>query len=227
MKKTAIIVAGGNGSRMNQSTPKQFISLEGKPVLVHTIEAFLQADQSMEIVVVFPADHLEYGKELLDQFLPSQNIQFATGGKTRFHSVKSGLSMATSSSIVLVHDAVRCLVTPTLIQRCIKQAVELGSAIPAIASKDSIRLVTEQDQNVQLDRSRIRLVQTPQTFSFELLWRAYQVEHQDSFTDEANVLEAAGHQVHLIEGEEDNIKITFPTDLILAAQILKSRKDLA
>lgn len=227
MKTTAIIVAGGNGSRMNQSMPKQFLSLEGKPVLVHTIEAFLQADQSMDIVVVFPSEHLEYGKDLLNRLIPSQDIQFAVGGKTRFHSVKSGLSMASNSSIVLVHDSVRCLVTPALIKRCIQQAIEQGSAIPTIASRDSIRMITEDQQNVQLDRGRIRLVQTPQVFAFDLLWRAYQVEHQDSFTDEANVLEAAGHQVHLIEGEEDNIKITFPTDLILAAQILKSRKDLS
>lgn len=227
MKTTAIIVAGGNGSRMNQSTPKQFLSLEGKLVLVHTIEAFLQADQDMDIVVVFPTDHLEYGKELMHRYLPNHNIHFATGGKTRFHSVKSGLSMAKTSSIVLVHDAVRCLVTPILIKRCIQQAIERGSAIPTIASRDSIRMVTEDQLNVQLDRSRIRLVQTPQVFEFNLLWHAYQVEHQDSFTDEANVLEAAGHQVHLIEGDEENIKITFPTDLILAAQILKSRQDLS
>lgn len=224
MKATTIIVAGGNGSRMNQDTPKQFLLLEGKPILYHTILAFIQANPEMEIILVLPAEHLDHGKKLVEDLFPQKKINCVIGGQTRFHSVKAGLKTIINTELVLVHDAVRCLITPDLIQRCMQQAQEKTSAIPTIVSKDSIRMITEDAGNVQLDRNRIRLVQTPQVFTYNLLWDAFQADYQERFTDEANVVEASGAAVHLIEGEEENLKITFPSDLMLAAHILKSRQ---
>jgi 2-C-methyl-D-erythritol 4-phosphate cytidylyltransferase len=169
-------------------------------------------------------DHLEHGKNLVEELFPEKKINCVIGGHTRFHSVKAGLESVKDAELVLVHDAVRCLITPSLIQRCMQQAKEKKSAIPTIVSKDSIRMITEDNENVQLDRSRIRLVQTPQVFTYDLLMNAFQADYQDRFTDEANVVEASGTSVHLIEGEEENIKITFPSDLLLAAHILQSRQ---
>lgn len=223
MKTTAIIVAGGNGSRMNQSMPKQFLSLEGKPVLVHTISAFLQADSNMQIILVLPKEHLSEGERLSKTYFSEKNIRCVVGGETRFHSVKCGLDTITSTDLVLVHDAVRCLITPDLIRRCIQQATDKGSAIPSIPAKDSIRMMQGDAQHIPLDRAQIRLVQTPQAFQYEVLIKAFQLPYQNNFTDEATVVELAGHTVHLIDGEEENIKITFPSDLLLAKHILQGR----
>lgn len=223
MKNTAIIVAGGQGSRMNQSIPKQFLELEGKPVLIHTIAAFLEADQAMQIILVLPKEHLSEGEKLIQTYFPEKNIRCVVGGETRFHSVKCGLDSISSSDLVLVHDAVRCLITPDLIRRCMHQAAEKGSAIPSIPSKDSIRMMQGEIKNIPLDRVHIRLVQTPQVFQYELLVNAFQLPYQTNFTDEATVVEFAGHPVYLIEGEVENIKITFPSDLLLAKHILQGR----
>jgi len=223
MKNTAIIVAGGQGSRMNQSIPKQFLELEGKPVLIHTIAAFLEADQTMQIILVLPKEHLSEGERLSKSYFSEKNILCVVGGETRFHSVKCGLDSISTSDLVLVHDAVRCLITPDLIRSCMHQAAEKGSAIPSIPAKDSIRMMQGDAQHIPLDRAKIRLVQTPQVFQYELLINAFQLPYQTNFTDEATVVELAGHPVYLIEGEEENIKITFPSDLLLAKHILQGR----
>ena len=222
MKKTAIIVAGGTGQRMGTALPKQFLAIEGKSILLHTIDQFVSAFSDINFVIVLPADYIHEGQNLIAASGLSQSFQFVAGGDTRFQSVKNGLAQADPASIVFVHDAVRCLLTPDLIQRCYQQAVEKGSAIPAVSSTDTIR-IKEGTKHHVVDRTNVMMIQTPQTFNAALLKKAFDQAYQPSFTDEANVLEASGKEVYLIEGEYENIKITRPLDLAIAEYILAKR----
>jgi 2-C-methyl-D-erythritol 4-phosphate cytidylyltransferase len=215
MKKYAVIVAGGSGSRMHANMPKQFLLLNGKPVLFYTLDTFLKSYEDLQIILVLPEDHIAAGQEIIDAFFSYDRIKITAGGRTRFHSVQNGLQLITDESIIFVHDGVRCLLTTDLIHRCYNAAIEFGSAIPVIDSKDSVRMVHE-DSNEPLERSKIKLVQTPQTFHSKILLPAYKIDYKDKFTDEATVAEAFGMKVHLIEGEESNIKITRPVDLTVA-----------
>ena len=219
MKKYAVIVAGGIGSRMNSPVPKQFMLLNGKPVIYYTIRSFLSAFDNMDIILVLPQDFMNEGQEIICKFFDTDGIKIIAGGKTRFDSVKNGLQLIREESIIFVHDAVRCLVSTDLIRRCFEEATLNGSAIPVIACKDSVRISTETG-NKTLNRERIKLVQTPQTFRSNILLPAFNIDYKDQFTDEAAVVEAAGTKVFLVEGEEDNIKITSPIDLILAEYLL-------
>ncbi len=222
MKKTAIIVAGGTGQRMGTTLPKQFLAIEGKSILLHTIGQFVSAFDDINFIIVLPADYIQEGQALITSSGLSQSFQFVAGGDTRFQSVKNGLAQADPASIVFVHDAVRCLLTPDLIQRCYQQAVEKGSAIPAVSSTDTIR-IKEGTKHHVVDRTNVMMIQTPQTFNAALLTKAFDQAYQPSFTDEANVLEASGKEVYLIEGEYENIKITRPLDLAIAEYILAKR----
>ena len=222
MKKTAIIVAGGTGQRMGTALPKQFLAIEGKSILLHTIDQFVSAFSDINFVIVLPADYIHEGENLIAASGLSQSFQFVAGGDTRFQSVKNGLAQADPASIVFVHDAVRCLLTPDLIQRCYQQAVEKGSAIPAVSSTDTVR-ITEGTKHHVVDRANVMMIQTPQTFNAAILKKAFEQAYQPSFTDEANVLEASGKEVYLIEGEHENIKITRPLDLAIAEYILAKR----
>ena len=222
MKKTAIIVAGGTGQRMGTTLPKQFLAIEGKSILLHTIGQFATAFADINFIIVLPADYIQDGKALITSCGLSQSFQFVAGGDTRFQSVKNGLAQADPASVVFVHDAVRCLLTPDLIQRCYQQAVEKGSAIPAVSSTDTIRIL-EGTQHHVVDRANVMMIQTPQTFNAALLKKAFEQAYQPSFTDEANVLEASDKEVYLIEGEYENIKITRPLDLAIAEYILAKR----
>ena len=219
MKKIAVIVAGGNGSRMNSELPKQFLLLKGKPVLFYTIHTFLQSYIDLEIILVLPEEHIAAGQEIIDAFFDYQRIKITEGGRTRFHSVQNGLALITEESMVFVHDGVRCLLTTDLIKRCYDAAIESGSAIPVVDCKDSVRLI-KGELNEAIERTRVKLVQTPQTFHSKILLPAFKIDYKDKFTDEATVVEAFGLQVNLIEGEENNIKITRPIDLIIAASLL-------
>ena len=222
MKKTAIIVAGGTGQRMGTTLPKQFLAIEGKSILLHTIGQFVTAYTDINFIIVLPADYIQDGKALITSSGLSQSFQFVAGGDTRFQSVKNGLAQADPASIVFVHDAVRCLLTPDLIQRCYQQAVEKGSAIPAVSSTDTVRIIEGTKHHV-VDRANVMMIQTPQTFNAAILKKAFEQAYQPSFTDEANVLEASGNEVYLIEGEHENIKITRPLDLAIAEYILAKR----
>lgn len=222
MKPIAIIVAGGSGTRMGSETPKQFLEVSGVPLLIHSIRAFISAIPDMDIVVVLPGAYLETGSDLVARHLPEHTIFFAEGGETRFHSVQRGLQLVREPSIVFVHDAVRCLVSPDLIRRCYRQAMESGSAIPAVAVSDSIRKL-EAGGHIPVDRSVLRAIQTPQTFRSEILLPAFKQSYNPLFTDEASVAERHGHRVELIEGETSNIKVTWPVDLIVATELLKRR----
>jgi len=219
MKKYAVIVAGGSGTRMGTEMPKQFLELCGRPILWYTLNTFLSAYEDMPIVLVAPEPHRETTRTLVATTAFPKRIEVVTGGATRFESVRNGLSIIGEESVIFVHDGVRCLVSRELIHRCYEGALQHGSAIPVVDSKDSVRLITAIG-NEAIDRHRIKLVQTPQTFRSTLLIPAYQAAFQERFTDEASVVEAAGHPIHLIEGEVDNIKITVPADLTVAERVL-------
>jgi 2-C-methyl-D-erythritol 4-phosphate cytidylyltransferase len=219
MKKFALIVAGGSGLRMGASSPKQFLLLKGKPLLRHTIDAFLDAYNDMQVILVLPKDYLEFGNTMIAEMVDKNRIQITIGGATRFHSVQNGLKLINETSIIFVHDGVRSLVSKTLIQQCFEQAVEKGSAIPAVAATDSIRQVNGEENSVA-NRNNIRIIQTPQTFKSDILLPAFNQGYEDKFTDEATVVEAFGTKVFLCEGDYNNIKITRPIDLLVAENIL-------
>lgn len=219
MKKYVVIVAGGSGSRMQHAVPKQFLLLKGKPVLYYTIHAFMEAYDDLQVILVLPEDHIARGQEIIDAFFDYKRIQITVGGRTRFHSVQQGLKLVQEDSIVFVHDAVRCLVSKALIHRCHDAVLEFGSAVPVTACKDSVRLLTEEG-NDALDRDLVKLVQTPQTFYSKMLLPAFNIDYKDKFTDEATVVEAFGLTVKLVEGDENNIKITKPVDMLIAEKIL-------
>jgi len=220
MKKYALIVAGGSGSRMGSDLPKQFMLVKEKPVLYYTLQVFLDAYPDIQVILVLPAEYTDIGQEIIDAYFDKDRIRITAGGQTRFHSVQKGLALIEGESIIFVHDGVRCLITKELIYRCYKKALETGTAIPAIVSKDSIRLLNEEG-NEAFDRNKVMLIQTPQTFHSKILLPAFQIDFKDKFTDEATVVEAFGIKVSLVEGEENNIKITKPLDLIIAKQVLE------
>lgn len=222
MKKYAVIVAGGSGTRMGNATPKQFLLLKGKPLLWYTIDSFLRAYDDMHIALVLPKDHLKKGEMIVHQLNASSKISIVEGGITRFDSVKAGLQIVKDDAVVFVHDGVRCLISVPLIRRCYNQTIEKGSAVPAVAATDSIRIIKNGAHYVN-DRQEVRIIQTPQTFLSSIILPAFEQQYHESFTDEATVVEAHGTQVFLTEGEYDNIKITRPIDLLIAERIIEDR----
>lgn len=227
MKKTAIIVAGGSGTRMGADLPKQFLRIEGKPVFLYSVDAFLQAYNDMRIILVMPSSYCDLAQSILQEFGYSSSIEIIAGGETRFQSVKNGLAKASGDALIFVHDAVRCLASPVLIQRCGAAASEKGSAIPVIPVRDSIRRKDEgSSRSFVVPREGLYIVQTPQVFLGSLILPAFEMPYDAGFTDEASVLEASGQQVNLVEGEEGNTKITFPEDLAFAAWKLSLRKQV-
>ncbi len=219
MKKIAVIVAGGKGTRMNSETPKQFMLLKNKPVLYYTINAFLSAYDDIEIILVLPVEHMGKGQEIIDGYFDRSRFRLCEGGRSRFHSVQNGLALVNEESIIFVHDGVRCLLSSSLIKKCYGAAIEYGNAIPAIDSKDSLRLITSNGNKI-LKRNKVKLIQTPQTFHSKILLPAFKIDYKAKFTDEASVVEAFGLKMNLIEGEENNIKITTPFDIQLAENLL-------
>lgn len=219
----AIIVAGGSGSRMNSDVPKQFLELNGKPVLMHTIESFHQNEHQPHIIMVLAAADLEYWEVLKTKHEFNIAHQLVIGGSERFHSVKNGLALINDeNAIVAIHDAVRPLVSQDTITDCFNAAIEKGNAIAAIPSKDSVRKLTD-GKSEALKRSEVYLVQTPQTFQIAQLTIAYQQNFDSFFTDDASVVEKAGYAINLEKGDEFNFKITFKEDLKLAEAILNMR----
>ena len=181
MKKFAIIVAGGLGTRMGNATPKQFMLLHDKPVLYYTIKTFLEAFNDLHIILVLPEDYTDMGREIIDAYFDYSRIQITAGGETRFHSVMNGLEMVQEDAIVFVHDGVRCLLTVDLIHRCYTKALENGSAIPVVPAKDSVRMI-EGEVNEAIERSKVVMVQTPQTFHSRILQPAFQIDYKERFT---------------------------------------------
>lgn len=205
--------------RMGTELPKQFLLLKNKPLLYYTIDTFLKTYDDLDIILVLPEAYTDMGREIIDAYFDKDRVRLTIGGATRFESVKNGLQLVEEEAIIFVHDAVRCLVSRELIRRCYEQAVETGSAIPVIPSSDSVRLLTE-DGSDAVERDKIVLVQTPQVFHSKILIPAFSIGQKEKFTDEASVVEAFGMKVSLVKGEKNNIKITHPLDLAVAAQLL-------
>jgi len=220
MKRGVVIVAGGDGRRMGSEIPKQYLELNGKPVVVHTLEKFLRFDPGIKIVLVMAPDHQKFLNALS---LPAQmdfRIWFAKGGATRYDSVKSGLELLEEDFIIGIHDAVRPLVSLETLERCYNHANQTGSAIPVIEVDETIRMIKDGARSEHLDRSKLRRVQTPQVFRSDLLKKAYGQPFNKSFTDDASVFESFYNEVNLVEGNRENIKITTPMDLQLASQLI-------
>jgi 2-C-methyl-D-erythritol 4-phosphate cytidylyltransferase len=223
-KRGVIIVAGGVGQRMGATIPKQFMMLGQEPVLARTINLFSEALPKAELVVVLPEEHIALWRNIAARFDVAPH-KIASGGKERFDSVKSGLAaLSDEVETIAVHDAVRPLATKKLIIRLALAAEDAQAVIPVIAPHDSIRQV-EGERSYIVDRSQLRMVQTPQFFQAEVLRRAYEQSFSPLFTDDASVVEAAGGEVTLIEGEVQNIKITTPIDLTIAEAILAERDE--
>jgi len=223
MKKYAIIAAGGTGSRMGGNVPKQFLLLKNKPLLYYSIRNFLDAYRDLEIILVLPVAFIDLGEEIVDAYFDKEKIRLIAGGDSRFQSVKYGLGIIEEEdSVIFVHDAVRCLASVDLIHRCYEKALESGSAVPVVVSKDSVRIANPEN-NEAVDRNKVMLIQTPQAFHGKILVPAYNIDYKEKFTDEATVVEAYGLKVTLIEGEETNIKITRPIDLLIAEAFLNNR----
>ncbi|MDF1672172.1 MAG: 2-C-methyl-D-erythritol 4-phosphate cytidylyltransferase [Vicingaceae bacterium] len=222
MHKYAIIVAGGKGERMGENTPKQFLELKGKPILMHTIEKFRTTFQNIEIILALPENQIDFWEELcvLHHF-PFSPKRVVKGGKTRFESVKNALTQVTESSVVAIHDGVRPLVSSETLNSCFDAAIEKGNAIPVVDVIDSLRHVSKQEgTNNAVTRSCYKAVQTPQCFNSELILKAYQQGFNPAFTDDASVVEKMGETINLVDGNTENIKITTQQDLLLAEALL-------
>jgi len=219
MGRSCIIVAGGNGSRMGTELPKQFLRVSSIPVLMHTIRNFHDFDPSIQLIVVLPADEIDNWKELCRQHHFDIPHLLIAGGDTRFQSVKNGLSLVNDSELIAIHDGVRPLVSHETLNRCFTGAEETGTAIPVLPANESVREGT-MNSSAPVDRSRYFLVQTPQVFKASLIQESYKQPWIPEFTDDASVAEHSGIRVHMVMGNRENIKITFPEDLRIAELFL-------
>lgn len=218
MDRYAILVAGGKGLRMGSDIPKQFLPLRGRPVLMHTIDVFRRTYPDIHIILVLPREQQDYWRQLCGQHGYDVELCVADGGETRFHSVRNGLSLIPDDArgVVGVHDGVRPFVSPEAIRRCYEAAEEFGAVVPVVPVVETVRQVLADGNSMTVDRNAYRLVQTPQTFDIQLLKKAYGQPFDPFFTDDASVVEAMGHPIKLVEGNNENIKLTNPADLKLA-----------
>lgn len=231
-EKYVIIVSGGTGSRMESKLPKQFLELKGLPILMHSISAFYRNENSIKIVLVLNEAHQRIWEDLCIKYKFTIPHSIVFGGENRFNSVQNGLNSIIDQiekkissngitplnyTLIAVHDAVRPLVSQDLINRAYEMAAKKGSAVPAIKSKDSIRIIDNEGKTKAIDRDSILLIQTPQVFRADLLQTAYQQAFKESFTDDASVIENSGYSINIVEGDLQNIKITYPNDLAIAS----------
>lgn len=222
LAKYVVIVAGGKGLRMGVETPKQFMLLDGLPVVMQTVNQFIKALPEIKVILVLPADQLESWKKLCLKYNFTAEVELTTGGETRFHSVKNGVAKITGEGLIGIHDAVRPLVSAATIQRTYAAAEQLGNASPVIAINDSIREVDSQG-NKMVNREKYKIVQTPQVFQADLIKKGFQQEFRESFTDDTSVIETLGEKVNLVEGNFENIKLTRPIDFLLAETFIRSQ----
>ncbi|RLD34252.1 MAG: 2-C-methyl-D-erythritol 4-phosphate cytidylyltransferase [Bacteroidetes bacterium] len=220
MEKYLIIVAGGKGTRLSADLPKQFIEINGKPLLMHTFDAFSETGYIDHFVLVLPTEYISYWNELCETFRFATKHIIREGGPKRYHSVKSGLAVVPENSLVAVHDAARPFVSKRMVREGFDLALRKGNAVPVINMEDSLREVSGT-LNKPVNRNRFRRVQTPQFFRSNLLKNAYQQPYDERFTDDATVLELAGNQIFLFEGDPENIKITHPVDLVYAEHLFR------
>ncbi|MHA8050069.1 2-C-methyl-D-erythritol 4-phosphate cytidylyltransferase [Aquirufa sp. ROCK-SH2] len=228
MKKYAIIVAGGTGQRMNSTIPKQFLTLQGKPILFYTLQKFIKAIPDIQLILVLPKDQIETWKTIcsnhsnFDGQIPHTIVE---GGTTRFHSSKNGIDsiFENDESIVGIHDGVRPFVSEKAIQNAYQKSEIDSNAVLAVSSKDSIRKWNSTSNSFEaVDRNEIKIIQTPQVFRLSSLKKAFNQEFSDLFTDDASVVEKTGEKINLIEGNYENIKITTPEDLLFAESLLRN-----
>ena len=221
MKKSIVIVAGGSGTRMGSELPKQFIELVEKPILMHTLEAFHQLDESIQLILVLPKAQLGFWMELKKKHRFTVPHQIASGGATRFLSVANGLELV-EGDLVGVHDGVRPFISPKVLSTCFEIAESFGAAVPAIPIVQSLRKM-KGSENEAVNRDQYRAVQTPQCFQTSVLKNAFKSTDRTDFSDDASVVEANGAKIALVDGDEQNIKVTTPFDLELARLIIARR----
>jgi 2-C-methyl-D-erythritol 4-phosphate cytidylyltransferase len=217
---SVLLVAGGMGTRMESTVPKQFLLLNGVPVLMHTIKRFYEFDPLLPVVIVLPESEITRWEGLVGQYSFMLPHRIVAGGNTRFQSVKNGLRKISDAGFVAIHDGVRPLCPPSLVTRCFAEAEKHTNAIPAVRVTDTVREFA-LGNNFVIDREKLRIIQTPQCFDAALIKKAYEISDGGNFTDDAGVFENAGHKIHLVKGEKYNIKITEQTDLLVAAALEK------
>lgn len=222
MKKSVIIVAGGKGNRMQSEIPKQFLQLNNQAILIHTISLFYRYDNAIKIVITLPQSHIAYWEDLCETNRFDIPHQIVVGGKTRFHSVKNGLNCLDNNGYIAVHDGVRPLVSLKTINRCFQAVIDYNCVIPVIDVTETVRMV-DKNGSTPVDRSKLKIVQTPQVFSADILQKAYNQTYKPEFTDDATVVEACGDKVTLVNGNRENIKITNPADLQIAENLLQDK----
>ena len=216
-----IIVAGGKGLRMGSDIPKQFLPIGGKPILMRTLERFRDYSENLQIILVLPIAQQDYWRQLCEQYHFEVKYQLANGGQTRFHSVQNGLALIPDDveGVVGVHDGVRPFPSVEVIRNCYEAARTAKAVIPVIPVVETVRHI-EGEGSVTVPRGDYRLVQTPQTFDIQLLKAANRQPYNDGFTDDASVVESFGHQITLVEGNRENIKITTPYDMKIAEVLI-------
>lgn len=219
-KVAVIVVAGGSGRRMGADLPKQFLVLDGKPILMHTLSHFAEALEDCRIILVLPESHVDYWEQLCTEYNFVLSHTVCLGGETRFESVRKGLEYIGHADLVAVHDGVRPLVTPQLIKRVVADAKTYGAVVPVVTPVDSLREVGDWGSRI-VDRNNYRIIQTPQVFHAKKIKKAYELPYQESFTDDASVVEASGEEIYLSEGDYANVKITTPIDLMIAEVLLR------
>lgn len=224
MKKYVVVVAGGCGERMKSDIPKQFLEICGVPVIIHTLRVFAIAIPDIEFIIVVNPKWVKMWEALCEKHTITNSCITTEGGPTRFHSVKNGLSKINdTNSLVAIHDAVRPLVSVEVIQKCFGEAEQFGNAVPVVQIYDSVRKKTGVF-NEAINRNDLWIVQTPQCFRTSLIKESYLQSYDEKFTDDALVLEHIGMQIRLVEGNLENIKITKPTDILIAEAFLRNRK---
>jgi len=221
MQEHVIIVAGGSGKRIRANIPKQYLDVNGRPLIAYTIEKFFGYNPAISMYVVAHKDYLGHMNDLLAKYFPGKTIQTTIGGDTRFESVKRGLALIElSNAVVGIHDAARPMVSVETIKRCFETAAAKGNAIPVVEVNESLRII-ENNTNKAINRSNYRVVQTPQCFNVSAIKKAFEQDYSSLFTDDATVLERTGEKINLVEGNTENIKITHDRDLIFAQHYLK------
>jgi 2-C-methyl-D-erythritol 4-phosphate cytidylyltransferase len=218
----ALIVAGGKGTRIKSTVPKQFIELNGLPVLCHTINAFFRYSEKIKVILVLPKEEFEVWEAIVKKYHFTYPVVVQEGGSSRFQSVKKGLEKIEGDGLVAIHDGVRPLISADIIRESFRLAAKHQSAVAAMPLKDSIRIL-ERDQTKAMDRAQFRLIQTPQTFQVSLIKKAYKTKEDNALTDDASVVERDGHSIFLFEGSYRNLKITTEEDLVIAEALLKDQ----
>ncbi|TFH35602.1 MAG: 2-C-methyl-D-erythritol 4-phosphate cytidylyltransferase [Bacteroidia bacterium] len=222
--KYLVVVAGGKGTRMGSSIPKQFMTIAGRPILMHAVDSFVSAFPGIDVIIVLDPAIFDMWGHLCQQHSFTVSHHLVAGGEERFISVRNGLSMVSRDSLIAIHDGVRPFVSGDTIRRCFDGAARYGNAVPVISPSESVRQLAVDGNSHPVNRDTVKLVQTPQVFRSDILLKAYATAIDKSFTDDATVVESAGEKIRLVDGNRENIKITTPADMIIGEGIYKLLK---